>query len=75
MSEIMKLNSIHVRNYETNSIHVQKFEFDPHFHGKINYDNKHRMIKIFNLKGISILNITLLLQDNTCLLTIESVGK
>ena len=75
MFEIMKLISIHVRNYETSSIRVRKFEFDPHFHGKINYDNKHRMIKIFNLKGISILNITLLLQNNTCLLTIESVGE
>ena len=50
MFEIMKLNSIHVR----------KFDFDPHFHGKINYDNKHRMIKIFNLKGISILNIEII---------------
>ena len=75
MSEIMKLNSNHVRNYETNSIHVRKFDFDPHFHGKINYDNKHGMIKIFNLKGISILKITLLLQDDTWLLTIESVGE
>ena len=95
MSEIMKLNSIyarnyetnsihvrnyetnsiHVRNYETNSIHVRKFDFGTHFHGKINYDNKHRMIKIFNLKVISILNITILLQDNTWLLTIESVGE
>ena len=73
MSEIMKLNSIHVQNYETNSIHVRKFDFDPHFHGKINYDNKHKMIKIFNLQGILILNITLLLQDNTWLPTIESV--
>ena len=59
MSEIMKLNSIHVRNFETNSIHVRKFDFDPHFHGKIYYDNKHRMIKIFNLQGILILNITI----------------
>ena len=50
MFEIMKLNSIHVR----------KFDFDPYFHGKINYDNKHRMIKIFNLKGISILNIEII---------------
>ena len=65
MSEIMKLNSIHVRNFDTNSIHVRKFDFDPHFHGKIYYDNKHRMIKIFNLQGILILNITILLQENT----------
>ena len=63
MSEIMKLNSIHVR----------KFDFDPHFHDKIYYDNKHRMIKIFNLQGILILNITILLQDNNWLPTIESV--
>ena len=70
MSEIMKLNSIHVRNFETNSIHVRKFDFDPHFHGKIYYDNKHRMIKVFNLQGILILNITILLQDNTWLPTI-----
>ena len=75
MSEIMKLNSIHVRNYETNSIHVRKFDFDPHFRCKINYDNNHRMIKIFNPKGISILNMTILLQDDTWLLTIESVGE
>ena len=54
MSEIMKLNSIHVQNYETNSIHVRKFDFDPHFHGKIKYDNKHKRIKIFNLQGILI---------------------
>ena len=73
MSEIMKLNSIHVRNFETNSIHVRKFDFDPHFHGKIYYDNKHRMIKIFNLQGILILNITILLKDNTWLPTIESL--
>ena len=64
MSEIMKLNSIHVRNFETNSIYDRKFDFDPHFHGKIYYDNKHGMIKIFNLQGILILNITFLLQDN-----------
>ena len=73
MFENMKLNSIHVRNFETNSIHVRKFDFDPHFHGKIYYDNKHRMIKIFNLQGILTLNITILLQDNTWLPTIESV--
>ena len=73
MSEIMKLNSIHVRNFETNSIHVRKFDFDPHFHGKIYYNNKHRMIKVFDLQGILILNITILLQDNTWLPTIESV--
>ena len=73
MSEIMKLNSIHVRNFETNSIHVLKFDFDPHFHGKIYYDNKHRMIKVFNLQGILILNLIILLQDNTWLPTIESV--
>ena len=73
MSEIMKLNSIHVRNFETNSIHVRKFDFDPHFHGKIYYNNKHRMIKVFNLQGILILNITILLQDNTWLPTIERV--
>ena len=72
MSEIRKLNSIHIRNFETNSIHVQKFDFDPHFHGKIYYVNKHKMIKIFNLQGILILNITILLQDNTWLPTIES---
>ena len=73
MSDIMKLNSIHVWNFETNSIHVRKFDFDPHFHGKIYYNNKHRMIKVFNLQGILILNITILLQDNTWLPTIESV--
>ena len=73
MSEIMKLNSIHVRNLETNSIHGRKFDFYPHFHGKIYYDNEHRMIKIFNLQVILILNITILLQDNTWLPTIESV--
>ena len=73
MSEIMKLNSIHVRNYETYSIHVRKFDFDPHFHGKIKYDNKHKRIKVFNLQGILILNITILLQDNTWFATIESV--
>ena len=73
MSEIMKLNSIHVRNFETNSIHGRKFDFYPHFHGKIYDDNKHRMIKIFNLQAILILNITILLQDNTWLPTIESV--
>ena len=73
VSEIMKLNSIHVRNFETNLIHVRKLDFDPYFHGKIYYDNKHRMIKIFNLQGILILNITILLQDNTWLPTIESV--
>ena len=73
MSEIIKLNSIHVRNYETNSIHVRKFDFDPDFHGKINYDNKHRRIKTFNLQGSLILNITILLQENTWLPTIESV--
>ena len=73
MSEIMKLNSIHVRSFDTNSIHVRKFDFDPHFHGKIYYNNKHRMIKVFNLQGILILNITILLQDNTWLPTIESV--
>ena len=50
MSEIMKLTSIHVRNFETNSIHVRKFDFDLHFHGKTYYDNKHRMIKFFNLQ-------------------------
>ena len=73
MSEIMKLNSIHVRNYETNLIHVWKFDFDPPFHGTINYDNNHRMIRIFNLQGILLLNITILLQDNSWLPTIESV--
>ena len=57
----MKLNSIHVQNYETNSIHVRKFDFDPHFHAKISYDNKHRMMKIFNLQGILRLNTTILL--------------
>ena len=93
MSEIVKLNSIHVRNFETNSIHVRnfetnsihvrnfetnsiqvrKFDFDPHFHGKIYYNNKHTIIKDFNMQGILILNIISLLQDNTCLPTIESV--
>ena len=73
MSEITKLNSIHVRSFETNSIHVRKFDFDPHFHGKIYYDNKQRMIKVFNLQGILILYVTILLQDNTWLPTIESV--
>ena len=63
MSEILKL----IRFMSEN------FDFDPHFHGKIYYDNKHRMIKIFNLQGILILNITILLQDNTWLPTIESV--
>ena len=48
MSEIMKFNSIHVRNYETNSIHVRKFDFDPHFHGKINYDNNTKALNIAN---------------------------
>ena len=71
MSEIMKHNSIHVRNFKTYSIHVRKFDFNPHFHDKINYDNKHRMVKIFNLQGILILNLTILLQDNTWLLTID----
>ena len=35
MSEIMKLNSIHVRSFEVlkHLIHVRKFDFDPHFHG------------------------------------------
>ena len=66
-------NLIHVRSYGSNSIHVRKFNFDPHFHGKVNYDNKQRKVKIFNLQGTLISNITILLQDNTWLPTIESV--
>ena len=37
------------------------------------YENNHRMIEIFNLQEILILNITNLLKDNTWLPTIESV--
>ena len=68
-----EFNSIHVRNYETNLIHVRKFDFDPHFHGIMKYENNHKMIEIFNLQEILILNITNLLKDNTWLPTIESV--
>ena len=63
MSEILKLIRFMSENLILTRISMAKYIMT------INIE----MIKIFNLHGILILNITLLLQDNTWLPTIESV--